>query len=419
MCPCRKDIMKRFLLDLLRFSADVNPINVTTQTTTGADMSATMKTFYERTLLENARSTMVFSPLGRKVPMKGGKIEFRKFNTFGKALTPLTEGVIPTGENFGMTNLEIETYQHGDYVSISDRLELEAFDDIIYGASEEMGAAEGETYDTLTRNKILTGTNVVYAPYNGTYATSRQALTANHVLTPTLINRVATWMKKNRVPKFDGYWVWCIHPSQSYDLRESQEWKEFHKYDDVAPIFKGEIGTLHGFRFIEDPNVKVYWGADLASDSRTILLNGAISAGAATTFNFDGGTVAKDSLVGRTILVGDNKITVTANTTSSITFASQTLAAVADNTVIYPGEGGAAGVATYASLALGKDGFVVLEPEGEGMEMIIKDREQIGGPLNQFSTVGYKFNHGAGITYQERVLRVETGSSFSGEDEGN
>lgn len=416
--PCGKDIM-RFYLNLLRFSTDVNPVNVTTQTSQGASMAVTMKTFYSRNLLENARATMVFTPLGKKYPLKGNKIELRKFNTFPKALTPLTEGVIPTGENFGMTNLEISTNQHGDYVAISDRLELEAFDDVIFGATEEMGAAEGETYDILTRNKILTGTNVVFAPNGSTPATARQALTASNILTPTLVNKIATWFKKNRVPKFDGYWLMVIHPSQSYDLRESQEWKEFHKYDDVAPIFKGEIGTLHGFRFIEDPNVKVYWGANLASDSRTILLNGAISAGTATTFNFDGGTVAKDALVGRELLVGTNKITVTANTTSSVTFASQTLAAVADNTVIYPGEGGAAGVATYGALALGKDGFAVLDPEGEGMELIIKDRGEIGGPLEQFSTIGYKFNHGAGITYQERVLRVETGSTYSSEDEGN
>ena len=53
------------------------------------------------------------------------------------------------------------------------------------------------------------------------------------------------------------------------------------------------------------------------------------------------------------------------------------------------------------------------------MEMIIKPKEQIGGPLNQFSTIGYKFCHGAKILYQERLLRVESGSSFGLEDEGN
>ena len=68
---------------------------------------------------------------------------------------------------------------------------------------------------------------------------------------------------------------------------------------------------------------------------------------------------------------------------------------------------------------MGKDAFGVLEPTGESFEMIVKDRSQIGGPLNQFSTIGYKFNHGAKILYQERMLRVESGSSYADTDEEN
>ena len=125
----------------------VQPINVTTQ----SSMSPTMKTFYDTTLLENAREEMIFTQFGKKQPMKGNKVEWRKFNTFEKALTPLTEGVIPTGKTFGMTNIEATTTQHGDYVAVTDRLELEAYDDVIFGASEEMGATSGATYDTLTK----------------------------------------------------------------------------------------------------------------------------------------------------------------------------------------------------------------------------------------------------------------------------
>ena len=44
------------MMNLQLFSADVNPINVTTQ----SSMSPTMKTFYDTTLLENAREAMIF-----------------------------------------------------------------------------------------------------------------------------------------------------------------------------------------------------------------------------------------------------------------------------------------------------------------------------------------------------------------------
>ena len=322
-------------MNLQLFSADVNPINITTQ----SSMSPTMKTFYDTALLENARETMLFTQFGQKQPMKGGKVEWRKFNTFAKALTPLTEGVIPTGQTFGMTKIEGDITQHGDFTAVSDRLELESYDDVIFGATEEMGAAEGETYDTLTRNILVAGNSVAYCPNGNTEVKSRAELTNDCVLTPAVVNKAATWLKKNKAPRIDGSYVALIHPSVALDLRESNEWKEFHKYNDVTPIFKGEIGQLHGVRFIETNEAKIW--------------------------KEEGGT------------------------------------------------------AVYATLFLGKDAYGILEPEGEGMEMIIKTKEQIGGPLNQFGTIGYKFCHGAKILYQERMLRVESGSSLGDLDEAN
>lgn len=307
-----------------------SPINVTTQNATGKDMSPTMKVFYDTSLLENARENMVFTQLGKKQAMKGNKVEWRKFNTFDKALTPLTEGVIPTGKDFGMTKIEATIAQYGDYTAISDRLELESFDDVIYGATEEMGAAEGETYDTLTRDILVADGNCVV--YGDGSRANRAAITSADVLTPETVAKVATWLKLNKAPKIEGKYVGVISPMQAYDLRKDQYWVEAHKYADVTPIFNGEIGELHGIRFIE--------------------------------------------------------------TTNAPEFA------------------GTSNLKVYGAFFMGKDAFGVLDPQGEGMEMIIKDRTQAGGPLNQFSTIGYKFCHGAKVLYQERLLRVETASSF-------
>ena len=311
----------------------VNPVNVTTQDS----MSPTMKTFYDTALLENARETMVFTQFGENQTLKGNKVEWRKFNTFAKALTPLQEGVIPSGQTFGMTKIEGETTQHGDFVAVTDRLELESYDDIIFGATEEMGAAEGETYDTLTRNILIAGNSVMYCPNGDTEVNSRANITKECVLTPDVVKRAATWLKKNKAPKINGSYVAIIHPSVTHDLR-GKEWEEYQKYTNSTPIFKGEIGELHGVRFVESTNAKIW----------------------------------KDD-----------------------------------------------GTCVYATLFLGAKAFGILDPQGEGMEMIIKTKEQIGGPLNQFGTIGYKFCHGAKILYQERLLRVESGSSFGDVDEAN
>lgn len=314
--------------------------------TAGTDMSAAMKTYYDTELLENCRPQLVFAQLGKKqgLPQRHGKsVEWRKFNTFDKALTPLTEAVIPTGQKFGMTSTNVTIQQFGDYTTVSDQLDMHAVDPIILGAAEEMGAAAGSTADTLVRNVLLTGTNVMYAPNGSTPVTSRASLTANCKLTPDLVHKAVTWLKKCKAPKFDGKWyVAVIHPSVAYDLTSSAEWVEAHKYAATTEIFAGEIGQLRGCRFIESTEAPVF------------------SNGASTD-----------------------------------------------------------PVMAYATLFFGKDAFGVVDPEGMGMEMIVKNKEQVGGPLNQFSTVGYKFEAATKILYQERMVRVESGSAYSTVDEAN
>ena len=74
----------------------------------------------------------------------------------------------------------------------------------------------------------------------------------------------------------------------------------------------------------------------------------------------------------------------------------------------------------YATYFFGKDGFGIIDPEGGALQMIVKSKEQAGGPLNQFSTIGYKFEtNGATMLYTERVLRVMSCSSYSAIDEEN
>jgi hypothetical protein len=91
---------------------------------------------------------------------------------------------------------------------------------------------------------------------------------------------------------------------------------------------------------------------------------------------------------------------------------------VADSTN-YPYIEADTGYACYATLFLGKDAFGIIDPAGGGLEMIVKTKEQIGGPLNQFSTVGYKFEFGAKILYEDRMVRVESCSEYSETDEQN
>jgi len=389
-------------------------------------MSPTMKTYYDTELLENARAKLVFQQLGKKqaLPKNHGKtVEWRKFNTFAPSLIPLQEGVIPEGKQFGMTSINVAVDQHGDYTTISDVLEVHAVDPIILGATEEMGAAGGETADILTRNELLSGTNVIYAddignPASITTPTSRAQLDADCILTPDIVNKAVTMLKKQKAPTFEGNkYVAVVHPSVAYDLRKSDEWNEAHKYAAVTQIFNGEIGELHGCRFIEATNAPILKPEDLAAAGRALTV--ASNASAAATSISVSETLVAHEVKGRTVNIGGVTYTVTDNTTNALTITPGLAANVSASAKITPAGGLGNGDALYCTLFFGKDAFGVVDPASMGMEMIIKARSEVGGPLEQFSTVGYKFETATKVLYEERMVRVESGSAYSAVDDAN
>jgi len=402
--------------------------------TSANEMAPELKDFYDTELLENARVEMFYAQFGKKQTLPrghNGTVEWRKWNTFPRA-DKLVEAVIPTGKTFSVTSITGSIDQYGAYTAISDKLELHSYDDVILGATKEMGASAAETQEALIRNALYAGTNVMYCDKitlaTGAYAdtiTSEADLVENATygcrLTSEMVNRAVTIMKKNRVPRINGKYVAVIHPSVAHDLRASEGWLEAHKYAAPEQIFNGEIGELHGVRFIEDVFAPVFKGDWLASDSRFLRVNKADGYnGAITSVAFDGGTVTASALVGRTISINGVTATITANTASSITFASTNFGSIADNTEILPADYGADDIAVYATYFFGQDAFGIIDPEGGALQMIVHNKDEIGGPLNQFSTIGYKFEtNGATILYPERVLRVMSTSTFSGADESN
>lgn len=343
--------------------------------------------------------------------------------------------------------------QYGMYTAVTDVLELHAVDDVILGASTEMGAAFAETLDTLIRDELMTGTNVIYcdavnpSDSNAYIRTpnARFLMTSNEasdicLLTPDMVNRAATWLKKSKAPKINGKYVAVIHPSVAYDLRKSDEWIEAHKYASVTEIFNGEIGELHGVRFIESTQAPILVGTDLCDASRYLTTASAIttssgssaSAGTIGSYKVTVTETIDDRLVGREIIVedatpgtihGHTVITGIQDSTKTV-FLSDNITGAASGDILLPGEGGketkgGTQVAVYATMFFGADAFGVIDPAGGSMQMIVKPKSQVGGPLEQFSTVGGKFETATKILYQDRMVRVESCSHYSSIDVAN
>ena len=232
--------------------------NLNTNVTTDSGLSAENKTFYDRTLLESAKPNLIHSQFGQKrpIPKNGGKkIEFRRSGALPKALTPLTEGVTPDGRKLTVTAIEAEVHEYGDYVALSDVLDLTAIDNNVLEATKAIGNQAGLTLDTITRNILQAGTNVQYCPKVGasgtTAVTSRADIDATCKLTVDEIKKAVATLKANNVPKISGSYVAIIHPYAAYDLMSDPNWEEMHKYTSAENMYEGEIGRIAGVRFVE------------------------------------------------------------------------------------------------------------------------------------------------------------------------
>ena len=251
--------------------------------TSASGMSAEMKTFYEKRLIDQAEPALVHDQFGDPypIPANGGKnIELRKYDSLPKATTPLTEGVTPDGQTMNVSTVTAEVKQYGGWVPITDTLQLTAIDNNIVQATKIIASQAGRTLDTIVRDVLAGGTNVIYAPKIGeggaeTAVTSRATLDATCQLTSDLIARAATQLKAMNADPIGTSFVGIIHPYVAYDLRRDPDWIDVHKYAQPDEIYNGEIGTLHGVRFVETSEAKIWKGtgcpAGLAVFSTLIL----------------------------------------------------------------------------------------------------------------------------------------------------
>ena len=323
-----------------------------TQTTllnsTGNDLSPEMKTYYDLRLLDYAQANLVHDQFGQKrpIPKNGGKtIEFRSFSPLAKATTPLTEGVTPSGNQLDVKTITATVSQYGDFIVQSDVLELTAVDNTILEATKLLGRQAGVTLDTVTRNVMVGGTNVMYAPKINastgaeTAVISRAGLDNTCVLTVNLVEQVVAELRAQNAPTIDGDYIGIIHPYTAYDLMRDPDWRDPHKYADTTNLYEGEIGKIGGVRFVQSTEAKIW------RDSTCPAQSGATPA-------------------------------------------------------YY---------AVFASLFFGDGAYGTTEVEGGGLQTIVKQKGSAGtaDPLDQRSSVGWKALKTAEILLPSYLIRVE------------
>ncbi len=259
-------------------------------TSSSAGLSAEMKEYYDKYLLDNAEPELYHGQFGQKrsIPKNGGKtIEFRKYDPYPKA-TKLTEGITPAGRTLSMKTIKANVDQYGDYTAIADVVQTTAIDNNLAEATELHGAQAGRTLDTVNREVLVGGTNVQYADGS---VSARSSLvggkeSGNHYLTVDCIKRAVRTLKTANAKKIDGSYVGIVHPDVSYDLTNDPKFEEWHKYAKPEELYNGEIGKIAGVRFVETTEAKIFEGA--GADGRDVYATLIIADNAYGTVDISG-----------------------------------------------------------------------------------------------------------------------------------
>lgn len=223
------------------------------------NLSVENQAFYDRTLLERELPELFFYEDGDKkvIPKgKGTKIEFRKFNSLSVPENSLTEGVTPAGSDLSITSMTATAAQEGDYVTVTDVLDMQGKDPVITETSELLGEQSGLTTDTRIRDIVTAGTTVQYA--NG--KANRDAILKTDVLNGAEIRKAKMRLRNANIKPFaDGCYHAIIDGSQEYDFKNDTTgngFVEVMKYAKPENLLTGETGKYDGTRIRVSSNIE-------------------------------------------------------------------------------------------------------------------------------------------------------------------
>ena len=233
--------------------------------------------YYDRQFLDRLELNLMFDQLCEKKKMpkaSGNNVTWTRYANFAANTTPLSPGVIPAAINMSAAQIRATPLQYGDFITLSDAIELKAIDPIVESAQELLAYRAALSIDTLIRNQLHGNVTTQYA--GG--AVSEAAVTA--VVSAADLRKAVKTLKTVGTKPMDADFRGLFHTASVYDLMSETAVGGFldtTKYTDKQPILKGEIGKLWQVRIMESPNVQTGVNGAAATTYRNYIVGkGAI-----------------------------------------------------------------------------------------------------------------------------------------------
>lgn len=235
-----------------------------------------VQAFYDRNLLDRAQPAEVHGRFGQKRPIamrNGNQIKFRRYSQLAVASTPLTEGVTPAGSSLAVTDLTATLAQYGDYITLSDMVDMTNQDPVITEATDVLGDQAGTTIDQVRRDVLVAGTNVFYANGVASRATVAQKFIAADLDKCIRFLKVqnAKYVKQGIMPSdkvgtgsVRKAFIALVHPDVEFDLENITGYRSVSDYGSQEGVIEDEIGAYKNIRFVSSTNCKIFAGAGAA-----------------------------------------------------------------------------------------------------------------------------------------------------------
>ena len=308
-------------------------------------------------------------------------------------------------------------------------LDMTALDPVVQEATKLIARQAGETLDTITRDIVNAGTNVLYAlgktsgTANSTRPSSRAALGytdagTNHNLSVADVKLAVRTLKRQDAPKIKGDYVAIIHPDVAFDLMKDPEWLSPKQYADPADIYAGEIGKLYGVRFIENTRAKVFKADVLAGGKPTLTVKNNVSASTSCPVKEAVSAAEAAALAGKKVHIGNGETAITISSVipgaaGSAIVVLSTPSTIAKDTVLYGEGAGLNGADVYSTLIIADDAYGTTKVTGGGLQHIVKPLGSGGSsdPLDQRATIGWKATKTAKILVEQYIVRIESSAT--------
>jgi len=229
--------------------------------TTTTQVDPAVATYYDRVLLVNAKPELLHERFAQQRPLarkSGNTIKFRRYSKLSTATTPLTEGMNPTGQALSKTDLTATIQYYGDFVHITDRVDMTVEDAVLTEANELLGMQQGETRDEIVRDVIISTASSTNAS-GGANGNTPTEVTKSDIdaIVKTLLNNDAK-MLGSQINASTGVGTspirkafWGIAQTAIVDdLEDVSNFRSVSEYPSQSGIEEGEWGSTGNVRWL-------------------------------------------------------------------------------------------------------------------------------------------------------------------------